>query len=185
MQGNAVTLIESFRIETPDSLIRGRASEVRQNVPQRIELTSATLGRSRFAGEVRPPATRLGGQWAISLRGPVLDMAPALAAHETPDKPLEEGAAARIDARFDRVLLPQGIGVQMLLQVLLLLVVFASFFSSVLLSITSFARSWVNSCWLSQPARLKVMMPARRAATCGLCRLAPGRSPITFWLWVS
>ena len=108
MQGNAVTLIESFRIETPDSLIRGRASEVRQNVPQRIELTSATLGRSRFAGEVRPPATRLGGQWAISLRGPVLDMAPALAAHETPDKPLEEGSAARIDARFDRVLLPHA-----------------------------------------------------------------------------
>jgi len=108
MQGGAVTLIESFRIETPDALMRGRANEVRQNVPQRIELTSATLGRSRFTAELRPPATRAGGQWAINLRGPVLDLAPALGAHTAPDKPAEEGAAARIAARFDRVLLPHG-----------------------------------------------------------------------------
>ena len=108
MQGGQVTLIESFRIETPDSLIRGRASEVRQSVPQRIELSSVTLGRSRFTGEVRPPATRAGGQWAIALRGTVLDMAPALAAHAAPDKAAEEGAAARLEARFDRVLLPHG-----------------------------------------------------------------------------
>ncbi|MFM7688130.1 MAG: DUF3971 domain-containing protein, partial [Alphaproteobacteria bacterium] len=63
MRGGQVTLIESFRIETPDALIRGRANELRQNVPQRIELTSAALGRSRFTGELRPPATRVGGQW--------------------------------------------------------------------------------------------------------------------------
>ncbi|MCA3352354.1 MAG: DUF3971 domain-containing protein [Roseomonas sp.] len=108
MQGGQVTLIESFRIETPDALIRGRANELRQNVPQRIELTSAALGRSRFTGELRPPATRGGGQWNVNLRGPVLDLAPAFAAHEAADKPVEEGAAARLDARFDRVLLPHG-----------------------------------------------------------------------------
>ncbi len=108
MQGGQVTLIESFRIETPDALIRGRASELRQNVPQRIELTSASLGRSRFTGEVRPPVSRAEGQWAITLRGPVLDMAPALGAHMAPDKPAEEGNAARLNARFDRVLLPHG-----------------------------------------------------------------------------
>ncbi|MCA3362541.1 MAG: hypothetical protein ING08_14460 [Roseomonas sp.] len=108
MQGGAVTLIESFRIETPDSLIRGRASEVRQNLPQRIELNNVTLGRSRFSGDVRPPVTRAGGQWAITLRGPVLDMAPALAAHTSPDKAAEEGTATRLEARFDRVLLPHG-----------------------------------------------------------------------------
>ena len=108
MQGGQVTLIESFRIETPDSLIRGRASELRQNVPQRIDLTSVNLGRSRFTGELRPPATRGGGQWVINLRGSVLDMAPALGAHMAPDKPAEDGAAARIEARFDRVLLPHG-----------------------------------------------------------------------------
>jgi hypothetical protein len=108
MRGGQVTLIESFRIETPDALIRGRASELRQNVPQRIELNSATLGRSRFTGEVRPPVSRADGQWAITLRGPVLDMAPALGAHMAPDKPAEEGNAARLDVRFDRVLLPHG-----------------------------------------------------------------------------
>ena len=108
MQGGAVTLIESFRIETPDSLMRGRASELRQSVPQRIDLTSVSLGRSRFTGELRPPATRSGGQWVINLRGSVLDMAPALGAHMAPDKPVEEGAAAWIQARFDRVLLPHG-----------------------------------------------------------------------------
>ncbi|MFN7276033.1 MAG: DUF3971 domain-containing protein, partial [bacterium] len=108
MQGGAVTLIESFRIETPDSLIRGRASEVRQNLPQRIELSNVSLGRSRFSGEVRPPATRVGGQWAITLRGPVLDMAPALAAHTAQEKATEEGTATRLEARFDRVLLPHG-----------------------------------------------------------------------------
>ncbi|MCZ8141090.1 MAG: DUF3971 domain-containing protein [Acetobacteraceae bacterium] len=108
MQGGQVTLIESFRVETPDSLIRGRASELRQNVPQRIDLTSVSLGRSRFTGELRPPATRGGGQWVINLRGSVLDMAPALGAHTAPDKPAEDGAAARIEARFDRVLLPHG-----------------------------------------------------------------------------
>ncbi|MCA3356993.1 MAG: hypothetical protein ING02_03275 [Roseomonas sp.] len=108
MRGGQVTLIESFRIETPDALIRGRANELRQNVPQRIELTSAALGRSRFTGELRPPATRVGGQWNINLRGSVLDMAPAFDSHMASDKPVEEGAAARLEARFDRVLLPHG-----------------------------------------------------------------------------
>jgi len=108
MQGGALTLIESFRIETPDSLIRGRASEVRQNLPHRIELNNVSLGRSRFSGEVRPPATRTGGQWAVTLRGTVLDLAPALAAHMAPDKNAEEGTATRLEARFDRVLLPHG-----------------------------------------------------------------------------
>lgn len=108
MRGGQVTLIESFRIETPDALIRGRANELRQNVPQRIELTTAALGRSRFTGELRPPATRVGGQWNINLRGPVLDMAPALDSHVVPEKPVEEGTAARLEARFDRVLLPHG-----------------------------------------------------------------------------
>jgi len=108
MQGGQVTLIESFRIETPDALIRGRAHELHQNVPQRIELTSVSLGRSRFSGDVRPPLTRVGGQWAITLRGSVLDLAPALATHNTPENATEESAAARLEVRFDRVLLPHG-----------------------------------------------------------------------------
>ncbi|MCA3299046.1 MAG: hypothetical protein ING28_13095 [Roseomonas sp.] len=106
MQGGAVTLIESFRIETPDALIRGRASEVRQNIPQRIDLTGANIGRSRFSGLLRPPAQRGTGQWIISLTGPVLDLAPVLARHEVPEPNPEESAAAQLVARFERVLLP-------------------------------------------------------------------------------
>ena len=68
---------------------------------------------------------------------------------------------------FDRVLLPQGIGVRMLLQVLLLLIVFASFFSSVLLSITSFARSFREAqAWLI-PLMLVSLAP-------GILSLMPG-----------
>lgn len=106
MQGGAITLIESFRVETPDALVRGRASEIRQNTPQRIELTSAALGRSRFSGELRPPPPRGGGQWVISLRGPVLDLAPVLAKQDGPAGPEEVGNPASVQARFDRVLLP-------------------------------------------------------------------------------
>ena len=106
MQGGAVTLIESFRIETPDALVRGRASELRQNIPQRIDLTSANIGRSRFSGLLRPPAQRGAGQWIISLTGPVLDLAPVLARHEVPEANPEESAAAQLVARFERVLLP-------------------------------------------------------------------------------
>lgn len=106
MQGGAVTLIESFRIETADALVRGRASEVRQNIPQRIDLTSATIGRSRFTGLLRPPAQRGRGQWIMSLTGPVLDLAPVLARHEIPEANPEEVAAAQLVARFERVLLP-------------------------------------------------------------------------------
>jgi len=75
---------------------------------------------------------------------------------------------------FDRVLLPQGIGVQMLLQVLLLLIVFASFFSSVLLSITSFARSFREAqAWLI-PLMLVSLAP-------GILSLMPGVR-LTAWL---
>jgi len=106
MQGGAVTLIENFRIETTDALVRGRASELRQNIPQRIDLTSANIGRSRFSGVLRPPAQRGAGQWIISLTGPVLDLAPVLARHEAPEAKPEEGAAAQLVTRFERVLLP-------------------------------------------------------------------------------
>ena len=68
---------------------------------------------------------------------------------------------------FDRVLLPQGIGLTVLLQVLLLLIVFASFFSSVLLSVTSFARSFREAqAWLI-PLMLVSLAP-------GILSLMPG-----------
>lgn len=68
---------------------------------------------------------------------------------------------------FDRVLLSGGAGPLMLAQVLLMLVVFAAFFSAVLLSVTSFARSFREAqAWLI-PLMLVSLAP-------GILSLMPG-----------
>jgi len=68
---------------------------------------------------------------------------------------------------FDRILFSNGAGPMMFVQVLLLLVVFASFFSSVLLSVTSFARSFREAqAWLI-PLMLISLAP-------GILSLMPG-----------
>jgi sodium transport system permease protein len=68
---------------------------------------------------------------------------------------------------FDRLLLGDGVTPAMFLQVLLLLVVFASFFSAVLLCITSFARSFREAqAWLI-PLMLVSLAP-------GILSLIPG-----------
>ncbi|MEY3173832.1 MAG: hypothetical protein RLZZ436_1746 [Planctomycetota bacterium] len=68
---------------------------------------------------------------------------------------------------FDRVLLSGGAGPLMLPQVLLMLVVFAAFFSAVLLSVTSFARSFREAqAWLI-PLMLVSLAP-------GILSLMPG-----------
>jgi ABC-2 type transport system permease protein/sodium transport system permease protein len=68
---------------------------------------------------------------------------------------------------FDRVLLSNGAGPIMLAQVLLMLVVFAAFFSAVLLSVTSFARSFREAqAWLI-PLMLVSLAP-------GILSLMPG-----------
>ncbi|MFM7058970.1 MAG: ABC transporter permease subunit/CPBP intramembrane protease [Planctomycetota bacterium] len=68
---------------------------------------------------------------------------------------------------FDRVLLAGGAGPLMLAQVLLMLVVFAAFFSAVLLSVTSFARSFREAqAWLI-PLMLVSLAP-------GILSLMPG-----------
>jgi len=68
---------------------------------------------------------------------------------------------------FDRLLLGDGVTPTMFVQVLLLLMVFASFFSAVLLSITSFARSFREAqAWLI-PLMLVSLAP-------GILSLIPG-----------
>lgn len=68
---------------------------------------------------------------------------------------------------FDRILLADGASFKMFFQVLALLVVFASFFSAVLLSITSFARSFREAqAWLI-PLMLVSLAP-------GILSLMPG-----------
>ena len=68
---------------------------------------------------------------------------------------------------FDRVILAEGATLRMFFQILALLVVFASFFSAVLLSITSFARSFREAqAWLI-PLMLVSLAP-------GILSLMPG-----------
>lgn len=68
---------------------------------------------------------------------------------------------------FDRVLLSGGAGPLLIIQVLMMLVVFAAFFSAVLLSVTSFARSFREAqAWLI-PLMLVSLAP-------GILSLMPG-----------
>lgn len=110
LQNGRLVAINDIRIEAPDALVRGRGTEVERSIPGRIDLQQATLGRSRFAGELFPPR-RPGAGWRIAMRGPVLDLAPVLARR---DGDAAEGAAAAeeppgppiaLEGRFDRVLL--------------------------------------------------------------------------------
>lgn len=78
---------------------------------------------------------------------------------------------------FDRIILGEGVSIVMFLQVLALLVVFASFFSAVLLSITSFARSFREAqAWLI-PLMLISLAPGILSLMPGV-RLTPGLSLI-------
>ncbi|MCX8133743.1 MAG: hypothetical protein N3D18_07245 [Roseococcus sp.] len=111
--GEQVTSLESVRIEAPDLALRGRIA-ARAGRIERVELQESTLAGSRFAGDARAGA-RPGEPWAVTLRGPVLDLRAAMAAPREAERGAERGAggAARqpplaLDLRFDRVLLGPG-----------------------------------------------------------------------------
>jgi hypothetical protein len=109
LQNGQVSAIDAIRIETADALMRGRATQLRNNIPQRIEVQQGHMGRSRFTGEINPPAGPR-GDWRIAMRGPVLDVAPVLArpsAAEQAAAPAAAGPGVALDVRFDRVLLEQ------------------------------------------------------------------------------
>jgi hypothetical protein len=109
LQNGQLTAINDIRIQAPDALVRARGTEVQRSIPRRVEIQQATLGQSRFAGELMPPA-QAGQGWTIALRGPALDLAPVLSrpAEAAPDAAREaagEDGPTRLDARFERVLL--------------------------------------------------------------------------------
>ncbi|MBR0680601.1 AsmA-like C-terminal region-containing protein [Roseomonas eburnea] len=106
LQNGALTAIDGIRVEGADALLRGRASQMRNNEPQRIEIQQAHLGRSRFTAELTPPQGR-GGAWTIGMRGQVLDLAPVLAAPTAAPATAAEAAApgVALDVRFERMLL--------------------------------------------------------------------------------
>lgn len=106
LQNGQLRAIEGIRVDGPGVALRARADRTERNIPQRIEITEAVLGRSRFTADLAPPQP--GGGWTIALRGPVLDLAPALSA--PPGAPAarteEAGPPVALTARFDRALLP-------------------------------------------------------------------------------
>nr|WP_246522346.1 AsmA-like C-terminal region-containing protein [Neoroseomonas terrae] len=112
LQNGQITAIDGIRIEAPDALLRGRGTQLRDNVPQRIEIQQGHIGRSRFSGEINPPAGPR-GDWVIAMRGPALDVAPMMSRPSSAEATPAAGAAAAtgpgvsVDVRFDRVLLPR------------------------------------------------------------------------------
>jgi hypothetical protein len=106
LQNGALASVDAIRIEAPETLLRGRATNPRDNIPQRIEIQQGSLGRNRFTAEIAPPAGR-SGNWTVAMRGPVLDLAPVLAAPPAPLPGPQQppGPGAVVDARFDRMLL--------------------------------------------------------------------------------
>jgi hypothetical protein len=107
MNGEALEAIESFRAEAPSLLLRGNAAFGRGTRIERVTVNEAVIEGSRFVAEARPPA-RPEGPWAVTLRGPALDLRRALA----DDSPAEargaesdRGPAFALEARFERVLL--------------------------------------------------------------------------------
>ena len=57
LRNGQITAIDGIRVETADGLMRGRGTQLRQNIPQVIEVQQAQIGRSRFSGEINPPAS--------------------------------------------------------------------------------------------------------------------------------
>ncbi len=107
LQNGTLQRIEGIRVTAPDALLRGTAGETRDNIPGRIEIQQAQFGRNRMTGEIFPPRAGSAG-WHLALRGPVLDLAPVLAAPAAPPPAAGEeggGESVSVEARFDRMLL--------------------------------------------------------------------------------
>ncbi|MBX9749339.1 MAG: hypothetical protein K5Q68_06970, partial [Roseococcus sp.] len=72
LQGEQLTSIEAIRIEALELALRARAV-ARAGRVERVELQETGFGGSRLVGDARAPTTP-GGPWAVTLRGPVLDL---------------------------------------------------------------------------------------------------------------
>lgn len=113
LQGDQLTSIEGIRIEALELALRARAV-ARGGRIERVELQETGFGASRLVGDARAP-TAPGGPWAISLRGPVLDLRSVFGpsghvAGGARDAPVVEGPQPplALDLRFDQVMLAPG-----------------------------------------------------------------------------
>jgi len=105
LQSGRLIGTELFRATAPDLALAGRFAFAAGGRLQRVDLADARLFGTRAAGEVTPPA-RGGEPWRIALRGPVLDLAPILAAPAGEE--VGESVPMAFEARFDRVVLGPG-----------------------------------------------------------------------------
>ncbi|MDJ0389645.1 DUF3971 domain-containing protein [Roseomonas sp. E05] len=106
--GDALRAVESFQVEAPELLARGRVSFGPQSSLERVDLTETRIFASRFAAEMRPPL-QAGAPWRFRLSGPALDLGPLLAEPDAKGGAApEDGAPVMLDGRFDRVLLGEG-----------------------------------------------------------------------------
>ncbi|WPB83251.1 AsmA-like C-terminal region-containing protein [Sediminicoccus rosea] len=113
LQGDQLTSIEGIRIEALELALRARAV-ARGGRIERVELQETGFGASRLVGDARAP-TAPGGPWAISLRGPVLDLRSVFGpsghvAGGARDAQVVEGPQPplALDLRFDQVMLAPG-----------------------------------------------------------------------------
>jgi hypothetical protein len=103
-----VTGAEITRLEAGEISGRARFGLDRGGRLARIEIPEARIGPSRLSGSVQLPEAR-GGAYAITLRGPVLDLSRRLAAppETNPAEPAQR-APISLDAAFDRVVFGPG-----------------------------------------------------------------------------
>ncbi|WP_237182429.1 DUF3971 domain-containing protein [Roseomonas marmotae] len=108
VSGERLQSLQELEVEAPQLSLRGSGTFTQTNQLERLEIAGAAIGRSRFSGDVRPPAQRRAA-WSIRMRGPLLDLEPILE-----DEKSAEGTGAAmassapdvvVDAQFDRVLL--------------------------------------------------------------------------------
>ena len=107
--GEALKGLEGLVVEAPQLSLRGSGTFVGSDRLEQLTIADATIGRTRLSGDVRPPA-RDGAAWTLRLRGPVLDLQPALEADDKtnraePPSDLPPAADIVVYGAFDRVLL--------------------------------------------------------------------------------
>jgi hypothetical protein len=111
MQGDALVAADGIRLVAPELAMRGSAAFGTRSRLERVSLSEASVGASRFGGEVRRPE-RQGGPWQAMLRGPVFDLRPALRGPERTQPAAaaaeEHGPPLALDLGFERVTMGEG-----------------------------------------------------------------------------
>ena len=105
LEDGSLVGVESFTVQAPELLARGRASFGPGSRLEKVELREAAVGRSRFAGEALVPLQR-GAPWRVRLSGALLDLGPVLSQpDDPPGSTSNDSIPVAGEGRFERVLL--------------------------------------------------------------------------------